>query len=226
MILYNKGDCNVPSLLFKYLSIERSYDFIKCPNISFAMIKKLIDNHECLCDSIYNCNVTRDIVRSAHVNCNYGVLCLSEDGHSSKMWDEYADKGQGIQIAFNACHSFFELDGAGWSKVKYTEDVPCLPPYEVAITSMEICKQIMSFSMRRKDLNFAFEAEWRTFKIIDDPDALKNGFLKLNIPTNILNEIVKVITLGINIPDDLKELCIKFSKQYDIPLYHCNSYIL
>ncbi len=85
----------------------------------------------------------------------FGVLCLSDDPTSARMWREYANCGRGFLLAFNTRHPTFNgLRSPGrLGKVEYSDEP--IPSFLAAYGPN---------TFFQKRTRYAFESEWRSIR--------------------------------------------------------------
>jgi len=87
----------------------------------------------------------------------FAVLCLTEEGNSERMWQEYADSGRGFVIAFDTTHSGFDVlrTPGRLGKVEYSDE---------PVASFLSTYGVNTFF--RKRTRYEYEAEWRSIRAI------------------------------------------------------------
>lgn len=85
----------------------------------------------------------------------YGVLCLTEDPASDRMWEQYAGDSHGFVIAFDTSHrAFNQLRSPGrLGKVEYSDE-----PIPDLLTTYGVN------TFFRKRTRYGFEREWRSVR--------------------------------------------------------------
>lgn len=89
-----------------------------------------------------------------------GILCLTESPDNEKMWSEYADDSRGFVLAFDTSHPSFELlrlPGT-FGKVEYSDE-----PFGTVLGALE---REGASGLFRKRNKYAFEAEWRSIRLL------------------------------------------------------------
>lgn len=89
-----------------------------------------------------------------------GILCLTENGNSERMWNEYAANGAGFVVAFDTTHvGFAELTAPmGIRPVSYSD---------VGFATFLGMMENSPFEpLYRKRMDYSFEQEWRSIRLL------------------------------------------------------------
>lgn len=128
-------------------------------------------------------------------NERFGVLSLTKNNHSLRMWTKYADDFNGFCVGFKPEILFSRAGGGGI--VNYVKDLPLIHPFD----SPETKRNLLTFY---KLLKWKFEGEYRLQKMWDHPITIKER--KVIIPSEGFSRLI----LGQNVTNDLR---IEITKQ-------------
>jgi hypothetical protein len=115
----------------------------------------------------------------------FGILCLTENRFSERMWTEYGEDGAGFVIGFDTAHpGFTQLTTPGkLGKVYYSDE-----PVGTLLGTLE---EEGAGYFCRKRMKYAFEKEWRSFRAFPH---LKNAAPRLFVsafdPASVTSIIV------------------------------------
>lgn len=116
-------------------------------------------------------NLQRSIATIYEVNDkNFGILSLSEEPTSSKMWERYAEGGQGFLIEFDPTHSWF------WAKKEERDDLRHLRRITYVSNRPEayLLDTKGQDYLYTKSREWEYEKEWRIIRNFNDA-AIKVG---------------------------------------------------
>jgi hypothetical protein len=141
-----------PKKLYKYLSAAGAQLLFSSPNptIWFRLPNRLND--------IYDIRPV-----GSHLD-GFGTIasfCLSETPDSAPMWAHYGSNGQGIVLEFSLSSEFFEVSPP--IKVRYGNRRPTVKDTRAALVT--------------KNVEWAYEREWRCFMSLPKSSKDKNQFL-------------------------------------------------
>jgi hypothetical protein len=89
----------------------------------------------------------------------FGVLCLTEQPDSQRMWTEYADSGRGFVVGFDTSHAeFTQLTKLGRIGLVCYSDEP--------FGSFLGTFSDIAATFFRKRMKYEFEREWRSIRAI------------------------------------------------------------
>lgn len=118
---------------------------------------------------------------SSEFNDRFGVLSVSENPYSKKMWEKYGAKNKGFCIAYDS-EKLFNFSGSG-CKVTYTDNLPRINAFENFL--IQHFKQIYF-----KTTYWAFEEEYRLHKLWSGPVTTQERNITIS------NECIREILLG------------------------------
>lgn len=118
-------------------------------------------------------------------NDRFGVLSLTENPYSSKMWKKYGANNKGFCIAYDS-KKLFNFLGSG-CKVTYTDILPIINAFENFL--VQFFKQIYF-----KTTFWTFEEEYRLSKRWDRPVTIEERNIIIS------NECILEVLLGYNMP--------------------------
>jgi len=137
-----------------------------------------------------------------HVRVNSGLICLSSDPHSIRMWAYYADSHKGICITYDTEPSPFCLA----RPVLYEDPVASLDAMDVRRGDLT---QFADHISLRKGKEWEFEKEYRI-----SIGSFENGHTRtLPIPPEAILEI----RLGVNIEPDFEQKVREAAQQLPTP---------
>jgi hypothetical protein len=104
-----------------------------------------------------------DVANRAMVNRDkLGILCLTEEADSDRMWSEYADRAKGFVLSFDTSSVGFKSltkQPGRFGKVSYDD--------KIIGTMLSIANfEGLSSVIFRKRLKYAFEKEWRVIRML------------------------------------------------------------
>ncbi len=138
-----------------------------------------------------------ELITASAFNDRFGVLSLSENPYSLKMWEKYGADNKGFCIAYNG-EKLFNFVGSG-CKVTYTDDLPRINAFENFMT--QHFKQIFF-----KTTFWTFEEEYRLHKIWDRPVTIQERNITIS------NECILEVLLGYDISESDKNEITTFIK--------------
>jgi hypothetical protein len=116
-----------------------------------------------------------------------GILSLTEDPISAKMWEKYAGQGRGFLVEFNAKHNFFSYADSNGKlrnvlrKVLYRDD------------RLEDFWRNPNYLFLVKGTKWEYEGEWRMIKSLADCRRLerpgRDPIYFMEMPTGIIRSI-------------------------------------
>lgn len=110
-----------------------------------------------------------------------GILCLTVNPHSERMWNEYAQNGTGFVMAFDTTHVGFKQMTAprGVHPIMYSgEGFP---------TFLGMIEKDPFEPLYRKRLKYSYEQEWRSLRLLKDLELHPNDvFLALVDPSSVV----------------------------------------
>ena len=131
-----------------------------------------------------------------------GVFCLSEDPTSAPMWAHYGAKYTGFLVEFDTSDLFFNLTGIqGLRPITYEQR---------SLDSMKALDE--SDLLLRKSVDWAYEKEWRTFRLLEKSDAKVDGGYHLYI---VPQSAISAIVLGENCTDELASRAVTATSKYN-----------
>lgn len=153
------------------------------------------------------------------LNKRIGILSLSEDWSSSKMWGYYADKHAGFCIGFDAGHPF-------WGGITDSKEYGCLCRVIYSekrrMCDVTKCENPAVDAFFTKSTDWRHEKEVRAIYELKDEDA--GGFdmgAERVYRKTIPHDAVKEIIIGFYANVGIMRACLQFGQSHSIPVYRC-----
>ncbi|TDS07593.1 DUF2971 domain-containing protein [Sphingobacterium paludis] len=131
-----------------------------------------------------------------------GILSLTENWNNDKMWEKYADNGNGICIGYKTSELFKYLGGGG--PVHYMDKLPIIYPLpftsdEAALFQRVYCKTSQwSFEEEyRTKMYWNFEASTEDRRIILPTNCFQTIILGDNLSAEAIHEIKDAVSASI-----------------------------
>jgi DUF2971 family protein len=157
-------------------------------------------------------------------NENFGILSLSEESTSAKMWDKYTDEGRGFLLEFDPTHRWF------WQKAASNDDFRHLRRITyVADRAQTYLLDLDGHDyLYTKEMKWAYEKEWRLILNFNSAackagkDAKGTDVLLFAIPPdcvlsvtvgyNASPEFIEQVRAAIAANPSLSHLCLRAAK--------------
>jgi hypothetical protein len=122
---------------------------------------------------------------------NMGILCLTLTPRSEQMWNEYADGGASFVIAFDTSHPGFRAltKPTGVGIVTYSAE-----GFPSFLGMME--KDVFG-PLFHKRLEYAFEKEWRSIRLLKDLEAHPDGVFLGTFDPGVIVEVIHTPTCAV-----------------------------
>ena len=153
------------------------------------------------------------------LNKRVGILSLSEDWRSSKMWGYYADKHSGFCIGFDPDHPF-------WGGIANSKEYGrlCRVTYSEKRGGRDLTNSdalpIGVFSA--KSIDWKHEKEVRAIYELKDEDAVGYDDLAERVYCKAIpHDAVKEIMIGFYADAGIMRACLQFGQKHAIPVYRC-----
>ena len=145
--------------------------------------------------------VNKVIQESIKEQRNMGILCLSEEWDSIRMWSHYAQDHTGVCLEFTRAEGNCLGDDDICSPVNYFRHYPHI---DIGQMVLKPDGGTINLMMKTKSIDWSYEKEWRLITLLGDQKCPWPG------------PISRVI-LGIRIEDGFKSCIEKLCKARNIP---------
>ena len=145
--------------------------------------------------------VDKEIQESIKEQRNMGILCLSEEWDSIRMWSHYAQDHKGVCFEFIRAEGNCLGDDDICSPVNYVRHYPHIDLGQMVLNTDG---RTIALMMKTKSADWSYEKEWRLITLLGDQKCPWPG------------PISRVI-LGIRIEDGFKSCIEKLCKDRNIP---------
>ncbi|WP_394027177.1 DUF2971 domain-containing protein [Desulfovibrio falkowii] len=156
---------------------------------------------------------------------NIGILCLTEDYTSDKMWGLYTNAHAGFVLGLDTENKLFQaLKNADnlfgpLKKVSYKPEDDLAYITDYVTDEIQKSYEFLNDTIFTKNDQWEYEKEWRI--VINAPKHLK--FIPKGILISVPPAIVKSVYLGTRVVSGLQEEATAFCKEHDIPLFRMKS---
>lgn len=133
------------------------------------------------------------------LNGRLGILCLTEDPNSDKMWEKYGNGEKGICVGFNSNLLFSHIRGGG-GPVQYQAELPIVSPFD-SFDDWRI--KLIYFKLRCWD----FENEYRLNKMYDNVASDEDR--QITFPAEIVELVVFGRLSAESTRRDVIDVCLK-----------------
>lgn len=189
------------------------------PAILAELASKLeLSQHEQVDELIQNIN-------SRLKKQNIGILCLTEDYASNKMWGLYASAHAGIVLGLDTENKLFhalkniENPFGALKKISYKPENDLAYFTDYITDEIQKSYEFLHDTIFTKDDQWEYEKEWRiAINIPKHLESIPKGIL-ISVPP----AIVKSVYLGSRVASDLQEEATAFCKKHGIPLFKMKS---